>query len=426
MRLLCRHSFVRKLVEVSDLDRRRFLEWTGVAPLGLAAGCSGGPAAAPGSRARGISTGSADCWIDVDLDRIGFNLAQIRARVGGRPVMAVIKANAYGHGLVEVGRYLVEQGVVALAVGKLAEAIELRAAGVRGPILNLGPLLPDHAADIVLRDVTQTVYTDEVATLARVAVAAGKKARVQVNVDTGLGRVGVPHDAAVEYLQGLAQTSGVKIEGAFTALTEDPEFDAVQLRRFLAVCDRAKEQGISIPVRHAASSAACLAMPEAHLDMVRPGIALYGHYPSDAEAVARKIELRPAMQLAARVSYVKTLQPGASISYHKAFVAKQTTRVATLAIGYSDGYPHRGVAHAEVLVGGRRCRVIALVTANHTTVDVTDVAKVHDVAVAVGDTAVLFGEQGDASISATEVAKWSSTSVYKTLIETSSVLPRRY
>ena len=176
---------------MSKLDRRRFLEWTGVVPLGLAAGCSREAATTAGAGTVSAG-GTADCWIDVDLDRIGFNLAQIRKRVGGRPVMAVIKANAYGHGLVEVGRYLVAQRVAGLAVGKLAEAIELRDAGVGGPILNLGPLLPDHAAEIVSRGVTQTVYTDEVATLAQAATAAGKKAQVQVNVDTGLGRVGVP------------------------------------------------------------------------------------------------------------------------------------------------------------------------------------------------------------------------------------------
>lgn len=401
---------------MTPIDRRRFLEWTGIAPIGLATGCSSLPAGS----AR-IDGKSADCWIEVSLDRIAWNLAQIRARVNNRPVMAVIKGNAYGHGLVEVGRFLEQQKVAGLAVGKVDEAIRLRDAGVRIPVLNLGPLLPDHATEIVQRDITQTIYTPEFIHLAKAAEKLGKPARVQVNIDTGLGRVGLSPFHARTYLDRVATTDGLQITGVFTALTEDPEFDVTQLRRLTLVCDAAETRGVRIPALHAASSAACLAMPKAHLDMVRPGIALYGHYPSDAEAKERKIDLRPAMQLKARVSCVKILQKGEAISYHRAFVAQKPTRVATLSIGYSDGYPHRAAKKAEVLIGGERRQAIALVTANHMTVDLGLRSTV-----AVGDEAVLFGEQGSQTLRATELAGWSDTSVYKILIESNPLLPRRF
>lgn len=360
-----------------------------------------------------------DCWLDVDLRNIAWNLEQIRRRVA-RPVMAVIKANAYGHGLVEVGRFLESRGVEFLAVGKASEAFALRDAGVGARILNFGPFTGAEALALVQRGVSQSVYTDDVRALAEAARTHRTRGKVHVKVDTGLGRVGVRWDRAVAFLETVAATPGIEIEGIFTTFTEDPDFDRVQLERFLGVCRAAAARDVQVGIRHAASSAGVLAFEEAHLDMVRPGITIYGHYPSTQEAEARKIELRPAMSLRARVTCIKELRPGDAVSYHRAFVATRPTRVATLGIGYADGYPHQAAGRARVLLGGRRCPSIALVTSNHMTVDAGDLE------VETGDEAALFGEQGRAEISAQELGAWAQSSVYKILIGMSPLLPRRY
>lgn len=403
---------------MKPIDRREFMKLAGAAPVGLAA--LGRPDAAPSRTAPG---GDADARLEIDLKNIAWNLEQIRNKVERRPVMAVIKANAYGHGLVEVGRFLERERVRFLAVGKAREAFALRDGGVNTPILNFGPFSRVDAGQIVRRDVSQSVYTGAFRHLAAAArkLDGAARARVHVKVDTGLGRVGVPHHRALALIEEVASTPGLTIEGIFTTFTEDEAFDRVQLERFLRVCRAARQKGIDIGLRHAASSAGVLSLPEAHLDMVRPGIMLYGHYPSAKAAKARTVDLRPAMSMKVPVAYVKALGPGDGVSYHRAFVAGQETRVATLPVGYSDGYPYQAAGKAEVLVRERRRPAIALVTANHLTVDVTG-----DDAVRIGDEAILFGRQGEAEISAAEVAAWAGTSVYKILIGMSPLLPRRF
>lgn len=395
--------------------RRQFFKVGGAATAGLAFGTG---ARAQRTSAR-VASACADAWIEIDVDTLAWNLAQVRDQVEDRPVMAVLKADAYGHGLVETARALEARGVAAIAVGKIREAIDLHEAGVQVPILNLGPFLPADAEEIVRREIRQAVFTDEVALLADAAHRLEKRAWVHLQVDTGLGRVGVPTHQAARFVERVAGLAGVEIEGFFTALTEDAEFDAIQLRRLLELCEKARLGGIEPGLRHAASSAAVCAFPDAWLDMVRPGIALYGEYPSTAEAQERRIDLRPAMTLKARVSYVKNLRPGDAVSYHRAFVAERETRVATLAIGYSDGYPPQVVGKAEVLLGGRRRKTLALVTCNHVIVDVTG-----DETIGLGQEAVLLGRQGDDVITAEELAAWADTSVYKILIGMNPLLPR--
>ena len=233
--------------------------------------------------------------------------------------------------------------------------------------------------------------------------------------------MGVPHGLALPLLEKVAATKEIQIGGIYTALTEDEDHDKVQLRRFATVCEAATTKGIRLGLRHAASSAGILSNKDAWLDMVRPGITIYGHYPSTKEARLRQIELRPALALKTRVMYVKALRPGDSVSYHRAFVARRETKVATLAVGYSDGYPHQAAAKAQVLLAEKRFPTVALVTSNHVTVDVTGATS----DVWNGQEAVLFGSQGDASIGAEEVAAWAGTSVYKVLIGMNPLLPRR-
>ncbi len=403
---------------MTTFTRRTFLKLAGAASLGLAVrkGEARMPVAPDDPKLL------KDPWLEINLKHMGWNLKQLRRQVNHRPIMAVIKANAYGHGLVRVAQYLEQQKIHSLAVGKAREALSLREQGIRVPILNFGPFSRENALELVRQRISQSVYTDEFRYLAEAAREAGQPARVHVKIDTGLGRVGVPYDQAMPLLERLAATPEIRIEGIFTTFSEDREYDAIQLQRFLQICRQAEKRGIRIGMRHAASSAAILSFPESHLDLVRPGITLYGHYPSEKEFEQRRIELKPVMSLKARVAYVKTLRPGDSVSYHRAFIASRETRVATIPLGYSDGFPYQVAGKASVLIRGQRFPTIALVTANHLTADVSGAAS----EIRIHDEAVLIGRQGEQEITAEEVARWAGTSVYKILIWMNPELPRVY
>jgi alanine racemase len=287
--------------------------------------------------------------------------------------------------------------------------------------LSFGPFSTQNAEQLVRLNISQSVYTNEVNALGRVAYQLNRAARVHIKVDTGLGRVGVPYYLAISFIEKVTSISTIFIEGIFTTFTEDEKFDNIQLERFQQVFDAANKKGINIGLRHAANSAALLSFPQAYLDMVRPGITIYGHYPSDKEYRARKIDLKPAVTLKTRIMYMKTLRPGDSVSYHRKFIAKNETRLATLPIGYSDGYPHQAAETGEVIIRGNRYPIIAAVTANHTTVNITGSNDVK-----IGEEAVLIGKQGDGQISAEQVADWVGTSVYKIVIGMNPLLPRIY
>jgi alanine racemase len=360
-------------------------------------------------------------WLEIDLGAVAWNLARLRERVKGRPVMGVIKCNAYGHGLVGVGKFLEGQGIAALAVASATEALALRDYGVRCPILNFGPFSAGEARALAAAGVAQSVYSERFKDYAEAAAAAGVTARVHVKIDTGLGRLGVPYYLAMPLIRAIAADKRVAIEGVFTALTEDDEFDREQLRRFLEVCNAAKAEGIQLGLRHVASSAGVFSFPEAHLEMVRPGIALYGHYPSEKTRLERSIELRPAMQLKAPVLYVKRLRPGDGVSYHRPFVAEHEVNVATVGLGYSDDCPQEIVGRASVLIRGRLRPLVAAVTSNHITANLELADDVKEC-----DEAVIFGRQGTKEIGAEEVAGIAGVSVYRLLMQMNPLLPRRY
>jgi alanine racemase len=362
-----------------------------------------------------------DPWLEISKANLVWNFRQIQSRVGGKPVMAVIKANAYGHGLVGVARVLEAAGAKHFMVGTLDEARELRAAGVRAQILNCGPWSDADAPDIIRLGISQNVYTDQVRALDGAARRIGRQARVHIKVDTGLGRFGVPHDRAFEFLEQVAALRSVAIEGVFTTFTEDPEFDPEQLSRLHRVCLGALQRDHWIGLRHAASSDAICEFPAAYteLDMVRPGIMLYGLFPSMHAEKERKLDLKPALSLKARVAYVKTLRPGESVSYHRAFTASQPERIATLAVGYSDGFPRTLAGKGAVLISARRCPILTI-SAN------AMIVRLGDTPAAIGDEVVLLGAQGDAAISASEVADLTAASVYNVVIGMSGLLPQVY
>lgn len=357
--------------------------------------------------------------MEVSAANLTWNLRQIEARVQKKTVMAVVKANAYGHGLAGVSRALESSGVKHFLVGKLDEARQLRAANIRGRILNFGPFSDADADELVRLDITQNVYTKQVDALDRAARRLGRRAHVQIKVDTGLGRFGVVHDRAMEFIEHVAGLRGVLMEGVFTTLTEDAEFDREQLLRLRAIRERARKGGHKIEMWHAASSAAIVDLPEAYatLDMVRPGIMLYGLYPSERAEKERKLELRPVLSLKTRVAYVKTLRPGESVSYHRAFTATQPERVATLAAGYSDGYTRALAGKGSVLIAGRRCLIVAI-SSNAT------IVRLGDGPAKIGDEAVLIGGQGSETISTSEVAAMTGNSVYGVVMGMNPLVPR--
>jgi alanine racemase len=327
--------------------------------------------------------------------------------------MAVVKADAYGHGLAPVATALMQAGVDAFAVANLGEALALRQVGGGGwPILLFGSALPFEVPKIVEADITPTLSTlAEAEMFAAEAARRNKRLRVQIEVDTGMGRVGFWHEEAPEQIRNIASLPALEIEALYTHFPSADE-NLAETRREL-------ELFLSVPgpgIRHAANSAALLNLPEAALDMVRPGLLLYGIGPATGE-------FRPALSFKARVAFVKSVAAGRTISYGQTFVANKPMRIATVAAGYADGFSRYLSNKAEVLIGGRRCRVVGRVTMDQIMVDASAAPQVQ-----CGDEAVLIGRQGNAEITAAEVAGWEETIPWEVLcgITKTARVPRVY
>jgi len=396
---------------MTKVNRREFLTLAGTVPLGFTFRKH-----LPSPMAyKNYSDGLLDPWIEINTKNMAWNLSQIRKRVGARPVMAVIKCNAYGHGLVGVAKSLEKQNIQHFAVVKVQEAVSLRDNGIKGMILNFGPFSRQEADLIVRQNISQSVFSEAVDTLAEAARKLNKHVKVHIKVDTGLGRVGVPYYMALPFIERVASIPEVAIEGIFTTLTEEEDFDKIQIERFLRVCDDAKKKGISLGLRHAASSAAISNFPPSFLDMVRPGNYIYGIEPLP------NLDLKPVMSLKTRVIYVKKLRPGDTVSYHRRYKIEKETLMVTLPLGYSDGYPPQAVNKAQVLINGRRWPLVAYMSANHVTVDITGSKGIK-----IGDEVVLFGSQNGNEITIGEVAEWAESSVYRIAIGMNPLLPRIY
>ena len=354
-----------------------------------------------------------DPWLEINTKNLAWNISQVREMVGDKPIMAVVKCNAYGHGTVGVAKKLEKQGVRQFAVVKVQEAAALRENGVKGSILNFGPFSPTEAELIVRHEISQSVFSEAVETLAEAACKLDKPAKVHIKVDTGLSRVGIPYKQALSYIEKTASLPGIIIEGVFTTLAQEDDFDLLQIERFNKVCDAAQKMGISVGIRHAASTDALAKYPTSYLDMVRPGNCFYGFEPQP------NMDLKPVMSLKTRVIMLKKVFPGDTISYHRRLKVAEERLLAILPLGYADGYPFQAVNKAEVLIRGRRWPIIVYMSANHTTVDITGSENIQ-----VGDEAVLFGAQAGQAISISEVAAWAESSVYKVATGMSPFLPR--
>ncbi|MEJ2149702.1 MAG: alanine racemase [Chloroflexota bacterium] len=364
-------------------------------------------------------------YATVDLDAIEHNVRALVAHTTAREIFAVVKSNAYGHGAVQVAETALNSGATRLAVGRVDEAWQLRSGGIHAPILVMCYTVPAEAETIVEQNLMATVISLESAeALSRRAVALGRTVGVHVKVDTGMGRFGLlPESEVLPYLAALEKLPNLEIEGIFThfatADSHDKSYAHQQFALFQEILKMVEEAGHSIPVRHAANSAATLDLPETHLDAVRPGIALYGMYPS--EEVSREVPLRPALTLKSHVGRVRTLPAGSSVSYGRTFIAKGPTTVANIPVGYGDGY-HRALSNkGAVLIGGQKAPIVGRVCMDQFVVDVSHIPGVVE-----GDEVVLIGSQGDERITPEEVAALAGTINYEVTTGLLQRIPRLF
>jgi alanine racemase len=364
-------------------------------------------------------------WAVIDLDSIAHNVRTIKQHVGERvAVMAVVKANAYGHGAEPVARAALESGATWLAVNRLGEGVALRQSGIQAPILVMGYTPPAAAASAVAHDLRLAVTSPELAAaLSRAAGRARKTVPMHVKIDTGMGRNGLLPSEALDFICALRRLPGLELEGVFThfatADLADKTYTHQQFETYLGVLVRLEKAGIRVPMRHVANSAATLDLPQMHLDAVRPGIALYGLRPSAGWEPA--LPLRPALVLKARVGRVRVLPAGSSISYGRTFVTERPTPVALIPIGYGDGYLRLNSNRGAVLIRGRRAPIRGTVSMDQFVVEVSGIDGVQP-----GDEVVLIGRQGDDVLSAEEVAGWGETINYEVVTQLMPRVPRVY
>lgn len=363
-------------------------------------------------------------WVEVNLDAIRHNVAELRRMAPNSQFMAVVKADGYGHGALQVARTALEAGATWLGVATVEEGVELRRNGVVASTLVFGYVPEEQTGMVLLHAIRPAVFSLD---LARALQERGKglvrKAYVHLKIDTGMGRVGVRPDEIIPFVRELKQLSHIEVEGVFThlATADEPDnpFAAEQLAEFERVLALLRTEGINPPVIHAANSAGILLWPNSHYDLVRAGIAMYGHPPDPA--VEWPVNLQPALTWRTRVGMIKEVPAGTPISYGCTYRAEKSERIASLPVGYADGYP-RGLSNkGQVLVRGRRCQVAGRVCMDQTMVRIPDGLEVEP-----GDEVVLIGEQNGEWITASEVAGLIGTINYEVLCAISKRVPRLY
>jgi alanine racemase len=365
-------------------------------------------------------SGRFDAWVEVIPRHLSQGVAEVRRLSGNRPILAVVKNNAYGLDLTTVGKLLQDEpGIVGFAVVKGEEALALKSAGVRKPILLMGMFSPEQGRDLAEAQVEFSAFTPDAAErLVPLARALGRPVGVHFYLDTGMGRMGISYRTALPWMVELSRHPEIQIRGTFTELGEDQAFDPEQLRRFLEVVTVARDRGVETGRLHAAASNGVFHLPEAHLDLVRPGIALFGSYPSEPVRERKLATLRSAVRLRVRAVRVSQLEAGDGVGYGRPWVADRPTWVATLPVGHADGYPREAVNGAQVLVGDQLFPVIGGVSASHCIVNVGD----HPV-VQVGDVATLMGPDYPL-LEPSTMAQTLGVSVYDLLMHLNPTLPR--
>ena len=370
-------------------------------------------------------------WVEVDLSAIRSNAQAIKAYAQGSSLIAVIKADAYGHGAIPVAEALCEEAAM-YAVATVAEAVELRTAGVGKPVLVLFNALPVQAETIIDYQLTPSVYEPMLCnTLSRTAQAKGTSVKVHLDVDTGMNRGGIWYTEAVDFLKWLTSLDGIEIEGVFThfATADQPDKSHVhlQLERFKSVLSNLSELNLRPPIVHAANSAAALTLSDAHFDTVRVGLSLYGVYPSSEVRRASPVPLRPALSWKARLICLRQSMQEEGVSYGRTYIVDKPTWLATLPVGYADGYSRALSNRGEALIGGAKCQQVGSVCMDGTVFRIAPPkGEQADLPLRIGDEAVLIGKQGDLEITVDQVAEKAGTISYEILTGIGKRISRIY
>lgn len=366
-------------------------------------------------------------WAEVDLDAIAYNINEIRRITSPTAkIMAVVKADAYGHGFLEVAKTLIENNADCLGVAMLQEAKQLRSRGIKVPILVLGSTDPEAVEDIVDFDVMPNVFSYEFAeALSYASEKKDKISKIHIKIDTGMSRIGFvancDNEKTINEIIKIANLPYIEIDGIFSHFSvadeNDDSYTNLQFERFMSICEELEKRGLKIPTKHICNSAGIIKFPHMHLDMVRPGIILYGLYPSD-DVDKSKINLKPAMTLKAQISLVKEVQSGRAVSYGNIYITDKNTKIATVPIGYADGYLRCFAQKAKMIVNGKLVNVIGRICMDQCMIDVTAVNNIN-----AGDEAIIFGAD---KITADDLAKWINTINYEIVCVIGKRIPRIY
>lgn len=364
----------------------------------------------------------------IDLDAIAYNMEQMKQRIDGHTqIMAVIKTDAYGHGAVQVAQMLEKYDYIwGFAVATLDEAVVLRVKGIRKPILVLGCIFPDQYMEMLDNEIRMNVYTEEMAReIANMARREGKTAYLHIKLDTGMGRLGFSiGEESVEAITRISKLSHVKMEGVFThfakADEKDKTFTKKQIREFEYMTETLKEKGVLFEYEHCANSAAIIDVPEAKFDIVRAGISTFGLYPSE-EVDKEAVHLKPALALKSHVAFVKEIDPGTPVSYGGTFVAEEKMKIATIPVGYGDGYPRALSGVGYVLIRGKRAPILGRICMDQFMVDVTDIDGV-----SFGDKVTLIGRDGNEYLSVDMLGELSGRFNYEFICDLGKRIPRVY
>lgn len=365
-------------------------------------------------------------WAEINLDNLENNIKEIRRVSKSKDIIAVIKADGYGHGALEIADTLLLNGATRIAVAILAEAVELREGGITCPIMILGYTQPQGAETLIKYDIEQMVTSyDAALELSNRAVILNKRAKLHIKLDTGMGRIGfLPNTQSVEEVYKISMLPNIELVGLFSHFSsadeKDKGYTEKQLNRFKWFNEELNKRGVFIPILHTANSAAIIDLPEAHFDAVRPGIILYGYYPSN-EVMLNKISLKPVMTLKANVVHVKTLNPGEAVSYGRKFITQKETVIATLPIGYADGYSRLLIGKAKVIYKGKLLPVVGRICMDQCMIDASEAPDIK-----VGDEVILMGEEGGVKFNADDIAEALGTINYEVTCMISKRVPRVY
>jgi alanine racemase len=361
----------------------------------------------------------------IDTGAFRHNLNAVRSYVGSGPrILAVVKANAYGHGALEMAREAAGWGADYLGVARVHEGVELRLGGLKGKILVFESAPAEHYPPAIAHGLELTVVSlSSARAIDQAARRTGTLANVHVKIDTGMGRLGLPHVGAVEAIKEMKTLAGLSLTGIYShfATSEDPDqtYARMQLDRFNGVVAVLADMGVGFTLRHMANSGAIMTLPESHLDMVRPGIMLYGYPPG--LGMQERHPVRPVMSLVSRIAFIKHVEPGMSISYGRRYVAQSSTRIATVPIGYADGYPRLLTNRASAIIKAKRYPVVGTVCMDHIMVDIGADEIAHE-----GDPVILIGKEGTESITAWDIAQTIGTIPYEVTCLVTRRVPRLY